>query len=157
VSPIIAAPHPVNRKAGPPAFGAIARGARAGYTLRMQQVLAHGLEIAAIEEAPSLDGVAVVPPFTGAEVAYARSKSDPQRRLAARLAAKRAATKALGGDLPLAAFEVAPARGGPPRLLLSAAGEARLRAIGGSAVLLSLTHGRTHAAAAVVVLGRRAP
>jgi holo-[acyl-carrier protein] synthase len=124
-----------------------------------QQVLAHGMEIAAIEEAPSLDGrdESDVPPFTGAEVAYARSKSDPQRRLAARLAAKRAAARALGGDLPLAAFEVAPARGGPPRLLLSAAGETRLRALGGTAVLLSLTHGRTHAAAAVVVLGRRAP
>ena len=90
--------------------------------------------------------------FTAGELAYARSKSDPARRLAARLAAKQAAAEALGGDLTLADFEVVRGRGGPPRLVLSARGQARVESIGGARVLVSLTHGREHAAAAVLVL-----
>ena len=124
--------------------------------MRPRRVLAHGREITAIAEVPpieTLDARAAGAVFTLEELAYARSKSDPRRRLAARLAAKRAASRLLGGVVPPEAFEVAPARGGPPRLVLSPSAETRLRAMGGSQMLLSLTHGRTHAAAAVVVLG----
>jgi phosphopantetheinyl transferase (holo-ACP synthase) len=89
-------------------------------------------------------------PFHAAEIAYARSKSDPARRLAARLAAKRAAAGLL--EIEPAEVEVLPARGGPPGLRLSPAGEARLRRRGAARVLVSLTHGRTHAAALVVLV-----
>ena len=86
-------------------------------------------------------------------MAYAASKSDPERRLAARLAAKQAAVAALGGSLELTDVEIVRGRGGPPRLELSERGRARLAEIGGDRVLVSLTHGREHAAAAVLVLG----
>jgi holo-[acyl-carrier protein] synthase len=91
--------------------------------------------------------------FSARERAYAASKSDPERRLAARLAAKQAALAALGGGLELRDVEIVRGRGGPPRLELSERGRARLAEIGGDRMLVSLTHGREHAAAAVLVLG----
>jgi holo-[acyl-carrier-protein] synthase len=91
--------------------------------------------------------------FSPRERAYASAKSDPERRLAARLAAKRAAVAALGGGLELRDVEIVRGRGGPPRIELSERGRARLAEIGGDRVLVSLTHGREHAAAAVLVLG----
>ena len=96
------------------------------------------------------------PRFAGAfsprERAYAASKSDPERRLAARLAAKQAAIAALGGGLELADIEIVRGRGGPPWVELSSRGRARLTEIGGDRMLVSLTHGREHAAAVVIVL-----
>ena len=91
--------------------------------------------------------------FSAREIAYASSKSDPERRLAARLAAKQAAVAALGGGLELRDVEIVRGRGGPPRVELSERGRARLAALGADRVLVSLTHGREHAAAAVLVLG----
>lgn len=109
-------------------------------------VIASALEVLSIEEASS------VPPgtFSEAELAYARSKSDPARRLAARLAAKRAAALLLAIDP--AEIEVLPARGGPPRLRLAERAQAKLEERGARRILVSLTHGRTHAAAAVLLL-----
>jgi holo-[acyl-carrier protein] synthase len=109
-------------------------------------VVASALELVAIAE------VAGVPPgtFSPAERAYAASKSDPERRLAARLAAKRA----LAGLLGLAGgeIEVQAVRGGPPRLGLSERAAARLRETGATRALVSLSHGRTHAVAVVLLL-----
>jgi len=90
--------------------------------------------------------------FTDGERAYARSKSDPERRLAARLAAKRAACRLLGGDVTPADVEVVRGRAGPPGLRLSARAHARLLALGATRALVSLTHERRHAAAAVLLL-----
>jgi holo-[acyl-carrier protein] synthase len=112
-------------------------------------VLAESTAVVAITEA----GDAPAGSFSPREVAYASSKSDPERRLAARLAAKQAAVAALGGGLELKDVEIVRGRGGPPRIELSERGRARLAAIGGDRVLVSLTHGREHAAAAVLVLG----
>jgi holo-[acyl-carrier protein] synthase len=112
-------------------------------------ILAEALEIVSIDEVAQLRSPDL---FTNREEAYARSKSDPERRLAARLAAKRAAARALGPGLTPSDFEVLPARGAPPQLRLSAAAAARLHALGASRVLVSLTHGRAHAAAAVLVV-----
>jgi holo-[acyl-carrier protein] synthase len=111
-----------------------------------QGVVASALEVVAIEAAEA------VPPgtFSPAERRYAASKSDPARRLAARLAAKRAAAGLLGVEL--GEVEVLPARGGPPALRLSAAGRRALHGRGAARVLVSLTHGRSHAAAAVLLL-----
>ena len=111
-------------------------------------VLAHALEVVALDDvAAAADGL-----FTEGERAYARSKSDPQRRLAARLAAKRAAARALGGDVPLGEVEVRAGHGGPPTLRLSGRAAARLRELGGDFARVSLTHGVRHAAASVLVL-----
>ncbi|HET7292108.1 MAG TPA: holo-ACP synthase [Vicinamibacteria bacterium] len=109
-------------------------------------VVASALEIVAIEEAAGVSPES----FSAAEQAYAASKSDPVRRLAARLAAKRAAAHLLAVDP--AEVEVLPARGGPPRLRLSPRAERNLAELGARRTLLSLTHGRTHAAAAVLLL-----
>jgi holo-[acyl-carrier protein] synthase len=114
-------------------------------------VVAHALEIVAIDEVAALDprpGAV----FTAGERAYAESKSDPQRRLAARLAAKRAAVRALGGGIALSEVEVRHRPGGPPALRLSGEAAKALRRLGGAAVMVSLTHGVDHAAATVLVL-----
>jgi holo-[acyl-carrier protein] synthase len=88
--------------------------------------------------------------FTPRERAYAESKPDPARRLAARLAAKRAAGSLLG--VPPASIEVLRGRGGPPRLVLGPDALAALRARGATTTRVSLTHGETHAAAVVLLL-----
>jgi holo-[acyl-carrier-protein] synthase len=116
-------------------------------------VVAHALEVVAIDETRAVaTGRDAGSTFSQAEMDYAHSRSDPERRLAARLAAKRAACAALGGDLAPADFEIVPARGGPPRLALSPRAVAQCSRLGGSRVLVSLTHGLTHAAAAVLVV-----
>jgi phosphopantetheinyl transferase (holo-ACP synthase) len=112
-------------------------------------VLAHALELVAISEAVDLMPTGA---FSQAERAYALSKSDPERRLAARLAAKRAALRALGGTLRLEDVEVLRSRGAAPSLRLSPAARARLAAIGAHVLRVSLTHGQTHAAAVVLAL-----
>ena len=118
-------------------------------------LIAHAVEIVAISEVEPLlvDHPAVFMPFTERELGYARSKTDPARRLAARLAAKRAACALLGPEVTLADFEVMPALAGPPFLRLSPRAGERLLARGANRVLLSLTHGQTHAAASVLIAG----
>jgi holo-[acyl-carrier protein] synthase len=117
-------------------------------------VRAEATAVVAIAEAEDPAHASV---FSDGERGYAASKSDPVRRLAARLAAKKAAVAALGGGLELADFAVARGRGGPPRLELSPRARDRVLALGGERTLVSLTHGRTHAAAAVFVLGPPRP
>jgi holo-[acyl-carrier protein] synthase len=109
------------------------------------------VEIAELERALAA-GAALALPFTPEEWAYARSKSDPARRLAARLAAKRAAVRLLGRGVAPAEIEVRRAPGSAPRLVLSAGAGARLAELGAAATLVSLSHGREHAAAAVLLL-----
>jgi holo-[acyl-carrier protein] synthase len=89
--------------------------------------------------------------FTARELAYARAKSDPERRLAARLAAKRAASQLLGPGFGPMDVEIV--RGhGAPTLRFSPAAEARLAALGARRALVSLTHERQQAAASVLLL-----
>ena len=116
-------------------------------------LVAAALEVLEISEVARLGAQAST--FTEAELVYAHSKSDPERRLAARLAAKRAALRLLGEDLPLNGIEVFKGRGGPPQLRLSRQASDRLAERGARQALVSLTHGRHHAAAAVVLLRRR--
>jgi len=115
-------------------------------------VVARALVVLEIAEAERLLARGTPGVFTEGERAYARSKSDPERRLAARLAAKRAVRELLGEDLALDEVDVVGRRGGPPTLRLSARADARLRERGGARLLLSLTHERRHAAAAVLLL-----
>jgi holo-[acyl-carrier protein] synthase len=114
-------------------------------------VVAEALVVLDISEVASLGDQEATGLFTARELAYARGKSDPERRLAARLAAKQAASQLLGpGILPA---EVEVIRGhGAPSLGLSAAAQARLAALGATRTLVSLTHERHQAAASVLLL-----
>jgi holo-[acyl-carrier-protein] synthase len=115
-------------------------------------VVAHAVELIEVDEVVRLLGTPEAAWFSDGERAYAGSKSDPERRLAARLAAKRAASRLLGSPVTLADVEVVRDRSGPPRLRLSPRAQARLRALGAAEALVSLTHERRHAAAAVLLL-----
>jgi holo-[acyl-carrier protein] synthase len=115
-------------------------------------VVAEAIVVVEIAEAAVPGERATPGPFTDGELAYARSKSDPERRLAARLAAKRAARQLLGPDMREDEVEVVRDRGCPPTLRFSPAAQARLRALGASRALVSLTHGREHAAALVLLV-----
>lgn len=96
--------------------------------------------------------------FTGAEVAYARSRARPAMHLAARLAAKEAAFKALAGSdearlIGWREVEVVSRRGSPPNLLCHGRADFRMRELGVQHVHLSITH-TDDVAGAVVVLER---
>jgi holo-[acyl-carrier protein] synthase len=96
--------------------------------------------------------------FTDAEVAYARGRARPGMHLAARLAAKEAAFKALAGsdDARLIGWrevEVAAHVGGVPQLRVHGRAAARATELGVTSTFLSLTH-TDSTAAAVVVLER---
>jgi holo-[acyl-carrier protein] synthase len=118
-------------------------------------VVASAFELLEIAEALPLTRAAPAEsPFSDDERAYALARSDPDRRLAARLAAKRAAVRLLGGGLELRDVEVLRGRGGPPRLRLSPRAQARLATLGATGTLVSLTHERSHAAASVLLLRR---
>jgi holo-[acyl-carrier protein] synthase len=115
-------------------------------------VVASGVEVVEVEEAERLLAAGGAGVFTEGELLYARRRVDPGRRLAARLAAKRAALRLLGGDAAAGEIDVRRADDGPPSLRLSGAAADRMRALGASRALVSLTHERRHAAALVVLL-----
>jgi len=114
--------------------------------------VASGVEIVAIEEAESLLAAGDVAFFSEAELRYARERVDPARRLAARLAAKRAAVRLLGGGAGEREVEVLRGAYGPPVLRLAGAAAERLRELGASRALVSLTHEHDHAAALVLLV-----
>jgi holo-[acyl-carrier protein] synthase len=115
-------------------------------------VVASGVEIVAIEEAEALLAAGEDAVFSPGELAFARARSDPARRLAARLAAKRAAVRLLGGGALPREVEIVRGDYGPPRLVLDGHARERLAALGASHALVSLTHERRHAAALVLLL-----
>jgi holo-[acyl-carrier protein] synthase len=93
--------------------------------------------------------------FTEGERRYAATHPEPARQLAARVAAKEAAFKALSGnDLARAIgwreLEVVSRKGVAPVLLLHGRAQERATELGISRVLLTLTHSDTTAAAFVV-------
>ena len=118
-------------------------------------VIASAVQVVTIEETEALlaDGGGSV--FSEAELAYARARVDPARRLAARLAAKRAAVGLLGEGALEREVEVVRGDYGPPRLRLSGRARQRLAALRATHALVSLTHERRHAAALVLLLRGR--
>jgi holo-[acyl-carrier protein] synthase len=93
--------------------------------------------------------------FTPGELAYARTHLEPERQLAARVAAKEAAYKALAGnDLARAIgwreFEVVSERGQAPVLMLHGRAQSRAIELGVCRMHLSITHTEYMAAAFVV-------
>lgn len=115
-------------------------------------VIASALELVEIAEVERLLAEGELDPFTPGERIYAQARSDPARRLAARLAAKRAALRLLSGALEPAEVEVVRASHGAPALHLSGRAAERLAARGATRALVSLTHERRHAAALVLLL-----
>ena len=119
-------------------------------------VIADTVEVLPITDVAPLLASGGRGPFSETELAYARDKSDPERRLAARLAAKRAAVRLLGAGVAEADVEVVRVPGGAPRLRLSARAQEALEKAGAQSALVSLTHGREHAAAAVLLVRAKA-
>ena len=122
----------------------------------VDDVIAETIEVLPIAEVSPLLAGGGTGPFSEAELAYARDKSDPGRRLAARLAAKRAAVRLLGAGVAEADIEVVRVPGSAPRLRLSERAQGALRKAGAAAIMVSLTHGREHAAAAVLLVRAKA-
>ena len=94
--------------------------------------------------------------FTDEEIAYARARARPAMHLAARLAAKEAAFKALAGSdearlIGWREVEVVPRDAQAPTLVFRGRAEARASELGIQHVWLSLTHTDTTAAAVVVL------
>jgi holo-[acyl-carrier protein] synthase len=94
--------------------------------------------------------------FTEGEIAYCRAKRDFASSFAARFAAKEAAMKALGTGHSQGVFwrgiEVV-RRHGPPRLEFHDGAAARMKKLGATGALLTLTHSRELAIAHVLLLG----
>jgi holo-[acyl-carrier protein] synthase len=93
--------------------------------------------------------------FTEAELEYCRRHKDPLPHLAARFAAKEAASKAIGtgmsGGVAFKQFEVIQPGGHQPRLEWHGAALERFKSIGARASHLSLTHDAGLAIACVVI------
>jgi len=115
-------------------------------------VVASAVEIVALEEAEALLEGGGGDVFSEGELAFAHARVDPARRLAARLAAKRATIRLLGEGVLEREVEVVRGDYGPPQLRLSRGASERLAALGASHALVSLTHERRHAAALVLLL-----
>src|SRR5438094_9836222 len=90
-----------------------------------------------------------------AEIAYSLSHKDPAPFLAARFAAKEAISKAfgtgIGAQLGWHDLEVRRKDSGEPFVVLHGGGEKLLAARGARAVLISLSHTQTYAAAVAVL------
>ena len=95
--------------------------------------------------------------FTPAEVAYCRRHKKCHDRFAARFAAKEAAMKALGTGwrrgVTWKDFEVVNLRSGKPTLRLTGKALEIYRSLGGTNLVLSLTHTADYALAEVVIEG----
>jgi holo-[acyl-carrier protein] synthase len=94
--------------------------------------------------------------FTADEVAYARARARPAMHLAARLAAKEAAFKALAGTdearlIGWREVEVVPREGHAPTLVFHGRADARARELVIQHVWLSLSHSDVTAGAVVVL------
>lgn len=94
--------------------------------------------------------------YTEGEIAYCQRKRDPAPSLAARFAAKEAASKALGTGMSRGVFwtdiEVVRGAGGPPSLVFHGGAARHLGALGATSSLLTLTHARDLALAQVMLL-----
>ncbi|HTR96499.1 MAG TPA: holo-ACP synthase [Candidatus Acidoferrales bacterium] len=93
--------------------------------------------------------------FTAGELAYARRHADPLPHLAARFAAKEAASKALGtgmaGGVGWTQIEVEQPGGRVPTLRFSGVALERMRALGATRSHLSISHDAGLAVACVVL------
>jgi holo-[acyl-carrier protein] synthase len=91
------------------------------------------------------------------EIAYCLSHKAPAPHLAARFAAKEAISKAfgtgIGAELGWRDMEVGRKPSGEPFVILHEAGQKLIKARGGRAVLISLSHTQGHATAVAILEG----
>lgn len=117
------------------------------------------VEIARVERMLAQNGERLLRRLlTEGERRYCLSRGEPARHVAARVAAKEAAFKALfvsenGGYIGWQEFEVLRSPEGRPELLLKGRAQERARQMGVSRALLSLSHSHTHAVAVVILVG----
>lgn len=94
--------------------------------------------------------------FTTEERAYCLGMKHPHKHLAARFAAKEAVSKAfttgIGAELGWTSISVAHGERGEPVVRLDAQGQALLAHVGGTQVILSLSHTDTVAMAVAAVI-----
>lgn len=94
--------------------------------------------------------------FTGPEIAYCMRHADPDPHFAARFAAKEAIVKALGtgfsGGISPDGVGVERSENGAPVAFLGEAASARLREMGASKVLVSITHLKDYAQAVAIAV-----
>lgn len=94
--------------------------------------------------------------FLGDEIAYCMKHADPDPLLAARFAAKEAIVKALGtgftGDISLQSVGVLRSENGCPLAFLDEAAKRRLAALGGSKILISISHLKDYAQAIAIAV-----
>lgn len=123
-------------------------------------VLGVGIDIVPVERIASLlerhGERAMRRLFSDGERAFAATQAHPAEPLAARLAAKEAAYKALSGDetargIGWREIEVERQADGRPLLQLHGAAAERFRALGGTRCHVSLTHAGGVAAAVVII------
>lgn len=93
--------------------------------------------------------------FSTSEIEYAMRRSRPAAHLAARLAAKEAAFKALAGSAEARTIgwkelEVINGHDGQPSMRLHGAAHERMTTLGGTRLWLTITHSATTACAVVV-------
>jgi holo-[acyl-carrier protein] synthase len=97
--------------------------------------------------------------FTDGEIAYCQRRRNPAIHFAGRFAAKEAAMKALGTGHSRGVYwtgiEVL-RRHGPPKLAFHGGAADRLRAMGATSSIVTLTHSRALAIAHVMLLGEGA-
>lgn len=93
--------------------------------------------------------------FTEAEAAYCSRGAHPAERYAARYAAKEAVMKALGTGwsrgVTFRDIEIVRAPSGAPAVRLAGAAQRRAQGLGVTRIDVSLSHGRQHAVAMVVL------
>ena len=94
--------------------------------------------------------------FCDFELEACLGRASADMRLAARFAAKEAVVKALGtgfsGDITMRSVGVRNLESGAPEAVLDAAASARLREIGGTRVLISLSHLKSYAQAVAIAV-----
>ena len=94
--------------------------------------------------------------FTPAEQAYCQDKSDPAPFYATRFASKEAVAKAfrtgMGKEFGWLDSEIIHGEKGEPFVQLSESGNALLESLGGTKILVSLTHLSTTASAIVIII-----
>lgn len=116
------------------------------------------VEIARVEQLLSRNGErALARLLTDGERSYCLTRAFPARHVAARLAAKEAAYKALfrqsdGLVIGWRDFEVARDEGGQPSLTLHGRARQLAQQLSVSGALLSLSHSSTHAVAVVILV-----
>lgn len=130
--------------------------ARDGRRIASQMELSLGIDIIevdrlrqALQRRPTLAARL----FTERERAYCERKTDPAPHYAARFAAKEAAAKAFGRWLRWQEVEVLNDTAGRPTMRLHGGAAALGGAEDGARLLVSLSHGRDYAVAAVLALG----